>query len=139
MENNPSLGNLFNLGVDPSARDYLRSAASWAKIIAYFNFISAGLSIIDAAFGTPGQTQMGVASSVVFTMIVVGIIVVINIFLLRFANNTLNSLANMNQQEFNEGINNLRIYFKIWGILFIILVSIIFLVILFAILGRSLS
>lgn len=61
--------------------------------------------------------------------------VVLYIFLLRFANSTAAGVNTENQDEFNYGISNLKLYFKTIGILLIIGISLVALMIVFGILG----
>ena len=56
-------------------------------------------------------------------MVVISI--VINVFLYRFATKTTAAVNNMNQQDFAEGIAGLQTYFKITGIILIIVLSMI--------------
>lgn len=139
MENNINQGDsMFNLSIEGAARDFLSTAATWARIIAIVGFVSAGLSILQAIIGKPGQTGATIVGSALGAIIGAAITVAINIFLFRFATNTTASLSNMNQVQFNEGVNNLRTYFKIVGILLIIVLSLAVLVVMFFGLGRGL-
>ena len=140
MENSNQPENFFNLGVDAHAHDYLKDAANWAKVIAIVAFVSAGLSIFSAFLGKSGvSTAMSIAAAVIFSLVVAGISIAINLFLLKFAQNTASALTIKNQEQFNEGINNLRIYFKILGIIIIIVLSLLVLFLLFYVLGRGIA
>ncbi|WP_315822002.1 hypothetical protein [Paraflavitalea speifideaquila] len=124
MENTSNQeSNLFNISIEGNARSLLVTAATWARIVAIIGFISAGISLLEAIFGNPIESAAAKTGSVLFLMIFIAIGVIINIFLFRFATNTLASLNGMNQIQFNEGVNNLRTYFKIMGILIIIVLA----------------
>lgn len=139
MENYNNQGdNLFNLSVEGAARDLLLTAATWARTIAIVGFISAGLSVLDAFIGKAGAGSAALAGGILFTLLFVAIGVVLNIFLFRFATNIIASLSNMSQVQFNEGVSNLKTYFKLMGILIIIGLAIVFIVILAYSLGRGL-
>lgn len=139
MENfNNQSDNLFNISVEDGARDLLLTAATWARIVAIVGFISAGISVIDAFIGQPGANSTAVAGGVLITLIFVAISVALNIFLFRFATNMIASLGNRSQVQFNEGVSNLRTYFKFMGILIIIVLAIMLIVILAFGLGMGL-
>lgn len=134
MENTPvSNDSLFNVGIDVSSREQLQGAATWAKIVAIISFISAGLTIVTEFVGDKSAIEK--AGSLFLALIVAGISLAINIFLLRFATKVQGSLHTMNQEEFNQGVNGLRTYFKILGILLIIFLSLMVLFLLFLMIG----
>ena len=120
MENNPNQADsLFELTYDSAAGNYLKQAATWARICAVIAFISAGLSLIKS-FATAKGNVMVATATILIMLIIVGVSLLINVFLLRFANNTLTGLSGNNQERLNEGIGNLGTYLKIMGILIIV-------------------
>ncbi|MDF2190166.1 hypothetical protein [Paraflavitalea sp. CAU 1676] len=128
---------LFNLSIEGASRNLLQTAATWARIVAIIGFISAGISLMSSILA-PSQLGAGAKWAGVFINgLFLLIFVVINYFLYRFATHTLASLSNMNQVQFNEGINSLRLYFKLIGILIIIIMALVFILILFAGLGAA--
>jgi hypothetical protein len=138
MENNPNQADtLFEITYDSAAGDYLKQAATWARICAVIAFISAGLSIVKS-FATGRGSLMATTATILLMLIIVGISILINVFLLRFANNTLTGLSGNSQERLNEGIGNLGTYFKIMGILIIVALAlcIIYLFVLFFFLSR---
>jgi len=142
MQTNDNTDNFFNLSIDASAKELIKTAASWAKIIAITGFISASLSVLGAIFNKPAagsENLYATGGGVVGALIIGGLTVSINIFLLRFASHTYGSLNTMNQEEFNEGISNLRVYFKFLGILILIFFSLFILGMLFFILGNTMG
>jgi hypothetical protein len=123
MENNTNQAdNLFDLTYDSAAGNYLKQAATWAKICAIIAFVSAGLSLLKS-FAAGRGSMITAAATVLVSLIVVGLSILINVFLLRFASNTTTGLTSSNQEKLNEGISNLTTYFKIVGILIIILIA----------------
>ena len=123
MQDSNSNLNLFQLGIDMHTSEHLKRAAYWARIIALAGFISAGLSVIVAFANrelAPARTMV-----VTFTIIFAIISILINMFLYRFATHTKTGITDMSQEQFNEGINGLQTYFKIIGILLIIMLSIV--------------
>lgn len=138
MENNSNQpDNIFNLSIEGATRELLLTAATWARIIAIAGFITAGLSILSAIVGKAGAGSAQMVGSIFGALIGAAIGVVINIFLYRFATNTITSLSNMSQVQFNEGIGNLKTYFKIISILIIIVLALVIIVFLFVGLGRG--
>lgn len=138
MENNTNQSDsLFNLSIEGAARELLLTAATWARVIAVVGFITAGLSILSAIVGKAGAGSAQMVGSIFGALIGAAITVVINIFLYRFATNTTTSLSNMSQVQFNEGVGNLKTYFKILGIFIIIGIALVFLIVLFVGLGRG--
>lgn len=123
MTFNNSADNTFDLEVDATAREHLRSITSWARIIALIGFINTALSLVGLIKAGPEGGAFAIA--LVFGLVFVAIMVMIYLFLLRFANHTAASLQTDNQEGFNYGIDSLRSYFKIIGILLIIVVSLV--------------
>jgi amino acid transporter len=113
MENQQNNKNVFGLQFSDKLRKDLGSAAVWAKIAAVISFITAGVSVLSSFFSgsVPGSLVSAVFS------------VFIALFLYRFADNTLKGVADMNQQHINDGLRNLATYFKIYGVICIIVLS----------------
>ena len=119
--------NLFQLSVDHETSEELRRCSYWAKIVAIAAFISAGLSMIFV-FVNPEYASQRILMIMVTIMMTV-ITVVINVFLYRFATKTTDAINNMSQNDLAEGISGLQTYFKIMGIILIIVLSILVLAI----------
>ncbi len=114
--------NLFQLTIDTETREELQRCAYWGRIIAFAAFISAVLSMILAFISPEYETQRTLM--VMLTLMMAVISVVVNIFLYRFSTKTTSAINNINQQDLSEGINGLQTYFKIMGIILIIILSI---------------
>lgn len=130
MNTDNSLDNFFNINIDHEARQYLKTASTWARIVAILGFVASGISILQTVVVSSTRGIMFAGSSILGTLVVVAISVILNVLLLRFARNLSAGLSNMNQGQIDEGINNLRIYFKAVGILMIIALSLCILAIL---------
>ncbi|WP_276484490.1 hypothetical protein [Paraflavitalea pollutisoli] len=138
MENNRNEeSGLFNLAIEGEAKQLLHTAASWARIVAIIGFISAGITLLSTILSGAKAGGFALAGSLLFVTLFLVIGVVLNIFLYRFATNTLASLENMSQVQFNEGANNLKTYFKLMAILIIIAMALFFIVFLAFALGAS--
>jgi hypothetical protein len=119
MENNTSL---FNLSITQRLKDDLRTASIWALITSVVAFINVAITLFV-------NISKGAFFSALFSA---AISVLLNIFLLNFARKVKEGIAGDDQELINEGLNDLRLYFKVTGILLIIGLSIAILVIIFA-------
>ena len=123
MEDQQNNENIFNLTLDQEAKSFLKTIAVWAKIIAIIAFVEVGLSLVNAFIG---KESAAVIIGSIFAAMIGGLIsVLLNVFLYRFAKKVGDGIASSNQQLFNEGVNSLRNYFKIYGIILIIGLSLI--------------
>jgi hypothetical protein len=142
------LDNFFNLAFDASTRAQLKQAALWAKICTLCAFIGYAVALVVAIFGRSDETSLsGEGINVIFSssgnnvfgaVITAAIGVFINYFLYRFATATARGMDSMDTIRTNEGFNSLRIYFKIYGIILIVCLSIAALVMLVGIIGMGL-
>lgn len=128
--------------------DFLRTISRWANFLAIMGFISlglmiiagigmiiAGMSISSSAFGSaaPQFAVMG------FTYIVIaGIYIFPTIYLLKFARKIRASVENINQDDFESGIENLKSFFKFVGIFTIIIISLYILMIIVGLFAATL-
>ncbi|HLI94323.1 MAG TPA: hypothetical protein VKU83_11955 [Puia sp.] len=139
--------NFFSVAFDAAARAQVKQAAVWAKVCTLCAFAGYGLELIVAIFARPDYTtetqglRIGAFLKMgnIFGVIIASAIgVIINYFLYRFAVVTARGMDSMDIGKTNEGFNNLRVYFKIYGILLIVALSLGALVLLVAI-GVGLS
>lgn len=139
------LDNFFNISFDDGIRAQIRSAASWAKICAICAFISAGIAFVVAIFGTSVESDSGRATGFARIGLILGafisgaISVFINYWLYRFSTSTTKGMDAMDTVKTNEGLNDLRTYFKILGIILIIVLSIFALAVLIGLMTLGLS
>lgn len=142
--------NLFNVGIDDTARNHLRTAATWARIIAIIAFISYAVNIIVAFLGKKATTfesaevsglaaSAGRGADIASALIGAIIGIILNIFLLRFASNTKEAMDNLSQGSLETGLNGLRTYFKMSAILLIIAGIFVLLALLLVLAGGGLS
>jgi hypothetical protein len=141
------LDNFFNITFDTVTRDQIRQAAVWAKVCALCAFVGYGITLVLAFFqrlptmaGAEGVDFSSFRTRIVLvallTVIVGGLI---NYSLYRFATSTIKGMDALDNVNTNEGFNNLRRYFKIYGILLIIVLSFSVLAFLAALLGMGLG
>ena len=129
------LDNFFNIAFDSSTRTQVRQAALWAKICTLSAFAGYAIALVVAFFGRQEQrytmseeglqvTSYARTGAIIGALITVAIGVFINYFLYRFAVSTARGMDSMDSIRTNDGFNNLRRYFKIYGVLLIIGLSI---------------
>ena len=112
--------------IDDTAYLYLLTATGWARTIAILGLVGSGLSFV----ATIQQVAMGLGggSSIVTGVITLAFSILLNLVLLRFANQTSAGLQQDSHQQFNAGIGQLSLYFKIMGIVVLIGISLLVLV-----------
>ncbi|HEX4372670.1 MAG TPA: hypothetical protein VHZ50_05125 [Puia sp.] len=145
MENENQLDSFFKINFDDDAREQLKTIVLWARICAICAFISYTVALIVAIFGKTisstysdqgYQVTSYIRTWAIASALISGIIgFAINYFLYRFAADTKQGLEVVDQVKLNEGLSNLKTYFKIVGILLLIVLIIVGLIILFAIIG----
>jgi hypothetical protein len=121
------LENFFNISFDEAARAQIKQAAVWAKVMTLCAFVGYAVVLVVAIIGqsaypadSEGLVTYARAGNMVTVILTVVIGVFINYFFYRFAVATAKGMDNMDNIKTNEGFNNLRRYFKIYGILIII-------------------
>ncbi len=127
MENN--VNDLFKIDMSHKLRDDFRTAAIWARIIAIIGFCSSVCSLFINIK----------AGSYVSAIVGAGLSVTLYIFLLKFGTQVKKGVEGNDQQMFNEGLINLRTYFKIIGIIMIIVMIIVVLAMVFGALGAMMG
>lgn len=116
-----------NLSFDFTAKQYIRTMASWATVIVVVALISYVITLISI-FTTPKIQEvrsegfdlgMKMTNSGNYTFTILSIIVglVLNLFLLRFARQARAGLDGLNQSRLNSSFNSLKNYFMIGSIL----------------------
>ena len=142
MEDSTQLEDLFDVEIDSSAKKFISDIAIWAKITAVSAFISYGLSILVAAFNNPesdggisAATSRAASISGVLVTVIMGVI--LNIFLYRFSADSKPAIDNIDQRALESGFNNLKIYFKIIGVLVILLLAFVILALLMTAVGSG--
>jgi hypothetical protein len=134
MEQNYLSDKPYNIEIDQTSKDHFKTITTWARIIALINFISAGLSILRVFTKASGNVAV-LIGALFGTLIWIGIVIMLYLFLLRFANKTNNAIETQSQEHFNAGISSLKSFFQVYGILLIIVLSLCLIVFMFAGLG----
>lgn len=132
--------------VDGEIKSNLADISRWASINAIVGFVSLGLSIISfiitmGRLSEYGASSSGAAGGGIFSLIIgAAISLLLNITLLQAASNLKKGIEGTDQTVFGIGLTKLATYFRIVGVLTIIVLAIFVLAILFGILlgsGRS--
>lgn len=131
MEHNQSL---FEQQVEENVSANLVQVSRWSKLLAIIIIAGMGLLLLlilalwstfsqffDAMSSVPGSNGNIIMITILVMLIIIFAIVgVLMMFLIRGATNIRNGLANKEQVTFNKGLNNLKNYFLMYGILGII-------------------
>jgi hypothetical protein len=145
MENENQLDTFFKISFNDNAREQLKAIALWARICALCAFVSYVVALIVAIFGKTVssayseqsyQVTSAVKTWAIASALISGIIgFAINYFLYRFATDAKKGLDTIDQVKLNEGLLNLKTYFKILGIIVLVALIICGIAFLFGILG----
>lgn len=128
--------------VDGEVKSNLADISRWANINAIVGFVSLGLSVISYIISFGRLSEYGVSSSAAgggFVSVLIGaaISLLLNITLLQAASNLKKGIEGTDQTVFGIGLTKLATYFRIVGVLTIIVLAIFVLAILFGILLGS--
>ncbi|RYF88947.1 MAG: hypothetical protein EOO03_07170 [Chitinophagaceae bacterium] len=128
METTPNLLN-EDLQVDSIAHAHLKETAMWAKMLGIVGIIISVIFAVLALFagtflenmsGGIGYTAgMGVMISIIY-LIIAGINFAISLFIFRFATKMKLALQTVDQENFNSSLYNLKLVYRIAGIIVII-------------------
>lgn len=121
--------SLFELNVDNNTSMELVETSRWSKLLAILVLSMIGLSVAALLFAwnriksalheeipsDEGSMIMSVAVIVLAVIIIVGGLMMF--FLIRAGNRIRTSLRNNDQQLFNTGLNDLKVYFTFVGVI----------------------
>jgi len=125
METNPTQGSIFNFSVDDEARNQLKEVSRWARINALLAFATMGLSVVTIIISARNIGGY-YAGELVGKQLVSWIIsVVLNVILYNSSVSLQKALLNTNQQLFNKGLLQMATYFKVVGIILIVMLSLV--------------
>jgi hypothetical protein len=116
---------IFDLNIDEEGKAHLAAIAQWANINAIVGFASIGVTIISFAISVSTYGS-GRVSGILGSLITLGITFLLNITLFNAAKNIKNGVNLTEQGQFTFGLTKLAGYFKIVGILTIIVLVIFF-------------
>ena len=131
--------NLFGLTIEGNTASTMSSSAQWGRILAWCGIImgamlvifgllfqmmwskaSGGISKYEANDGFAGGMAMAGGAAMVMYIVMGGLTILGNIFLLNYANKIGTALKTNDQATLNSGFAGLRNYMAFWGIIMII-------------------
>ncbi|MFM2338343.1 MAG: hypothetical protein RL115_1536 [Bacteroidota bacterium] len=138
MEQNHS--SLFELSIDATTASTIKNSTQWAKIVSICGIIMGGMlvllgfifpAILKNSVRSSGMSRYerdsfdgamatGIGMGMVMYIIIGGLIILGNVFLLNYANKTTRALQTNDQVALNAGMAGLRNYFTFWGIVMIL-------------------
>ncbi len=131
MEQSPNLLSQ-DLTVDAEAHQHLLETAKWAKFLGIVGFIVSVILIIASIFASsflatmgggamaaPAPGGLGVMISVLYVIMAV-IYFVLSLYVYRFAVRMKQALLNTDQVNFVSGLHNLKLAYRISGIIVIV-------------------
>jgi hypothetical protein len=136
MENNKDI-NIFELNIDEESKSHFSSIAQWANINAIVGFAALAITLVSTFITI---STYGSNSSLSGVVVGAAISILLNVTLLAAASNIKKGITQTDQGHFGLGLTKLAGYFKLVGILTIIVLVIFVLVLLIAIMvgaGRS--
>ena len=146
----PGNENLFDLHLDQASINYLSEAARWCRFLAIIGFIYCGLMVICGIFfgtimammipamgGTETMAYSAMGSGFVGIFIILFSLILFfpAYYLFSFSSKMRRAIHNNDQPVLAESLKNLKSFFKFYGILIIILLSVYILIFAAAIIG----
>ena len=133
MESNQNLLSA-DLQVDAAAHTHLKEVAMWAKLLAIVGFILSVLLGLAALFagalmetlsgGLTDFSGLGFMVSIIY-LIIAAIYFALSLFMFRFSTKMKRALETADQENFNVSLYNLKLVYRITGIIVIIYLAII--------------
>ena len=129
MEQNFS-ESLFDLQLDHEAGNHFRECSKWAKFLSIVYFVAVGIVLCVLLFAATAlinafqQFAPGFAGTggflVAVVIIALGIVLFTTVLLYRFATLTKEGIERQDQLIFNRGLQALKNYFIVYGVLTIL-------------------
>jgi H+/Cl- antiporter ClcA len=110
-------------------KDDLRTVAIWARLAAIFSFVTTACIFVQ-------NVSKGFIT-VIVVLILAAIFVIMGIYLFNFGNKTKKGIETIDQNELEEGMDNLRRYFKISVRVLIGALALVLLIIIFSLFSSS--
>lgn len=132
MENVLSDDPMLEMQIDSSSGESLEVASWWARFNSIVAIVCLGLLTLILAFASSSsvwyevEARFNLPVSAAMSVIWIALIVILAVcglligFLMSFANKTTRGVRHLNQDDLESGINSLKIFFIIYGILGIV-------------------
>jgi hypothetical protein len=140
--------NLFDLHLDPQSVNYLSETARWSRFLSILGFILCGLMALMGLFfgsfmsrlmpnGGENPAFAMIGAGVFSTVFIICALIMFfpTLYLYNFSTKTRRALSNNDQPVLAESLKNLKSFFKFFGILAIIYLSLYALALISAIIG----
>lgn len=142
--------NLFDLQIDQPSLIYMNESARWARFLSIVGFIGCGLMVLGGLlFGSlfsymtknaepeTAAVAGGLFSSLYAASAILGAVLVFfpSLYLFRFSSKMRIATNNNDQPALTDSLKNLKSFFKFYGIVTIIVLSIYVLAIVAAVIG----
>lgn len=121
------------LEVTENTKKYLKTMASWTTFMAVLGFISIAFLVLASiimlvmgkkSIGSAAIPFQGFYSFMGLFYIVFAVMYIFpNLFLLRFSQKTKNALVNQDTNGLEEGVKNMKSYWKFMGIMIIVMIA----------------
>jgi ABC-type Fe3+ transport system permease subunit len=123
---NESQSSIFNdFTIDEDLKTNFNDVAKWAKINAIVGFISAGITLLTMVATLISMFGYAFGGSNTFSNTVsIAISLLLNVLLFKAAKNINDGIGANNQQQFNDGLSKLAKYFRVLGIIIIVVLAI---------------
>lgn len=140
MEQNQE-SSLFGLTLDGQSKNHLKEIAVWGRFLAVAGFIFGALFIIFALMifsrmseinnsmsyrnnSNPFLSVGGLGTGIAIMYIIMAVIFIVpSVFQLRFGNQMKTALASDDVDTLNSSFANMKITFRFWGIVAIVLLA----------------
>jgi Family of unknown function (DUF5362) len=142
--------NLFELQIDQASQNYLSESARWARFLSIMGFIACGLMVLGGLlFGSLFSSMMknaepettavagGLFSSLYAASAILGAVLIFfpSLYLFRFSSKMRLATNNNDQSALTDSIKNLKSFFKFYGVVTIVILSIYALAIVAGVIG----
>lgn len=134
QENNSTI---FNFGLDETGKQNLKTISLWAAVYAIVSFIGLGITILKLVIIGVKYSFEAAGSAFGSEIISIAITLLINILLFNASSQLRKALDSVDQSLLTRGLSSLKSYFKVCGILLIIVLVFVFLGLLIVIMARG--
>ncbi len=137
METNSNVLN-DELVVDAEAHQHLMETVKWAKFLGIVGFVICAIIVLAAlfagsflanmtsnpAFPSEAGAGAGIMISIVY-LVIAGVYFALSLFVYRFAVKTKQALLATDQVGFNQGLHNLKLVYRISGIIVVLYLALV--------------
>jgi len=135
------------LQIDSIAHTHLKETAMWGKFLSIVGFVATALIVFMALFAgsklatISSYSGAGMTSGVIMFvyLIVAALSFIVSLYLYKFSIKLKTALLNNDQEDLNSSFQNLKLIFRIYGIIVIIYLGLIALGLIFGIAMTAMS